>query len=58
MNGEKPYRLGQLLALCSVAALTPALRLLPGASAAARAAAGSPSKLCPSKLLTGDFKNT
>ena len=34
MNGEKPYRLGQLLALCSVAALTPALRLLPSTSAA------------------------
>lgn len=34
MNCDKPYTLGQLLALCSVMALTPALRLLPGASAA------------------------
>lgn len=34
MKCDKPYTLGQLLALCSVMALTPALRLLPGASAA------------------------
>lgn len=34
MTDGRSYTLGQLLALCSVSALTPALRLLPAASAA------------------------